>query len=429
MARSQQHEKTSPGSTRTLRSDNEQRVLQALRRLGALSQAETARQTGLSPATVNSIVRTLADRGVVTVNPGKNGRESLVRARASDSIIMAIEVAPKAIHVALFLSADERRIDTELRTTDRLTRDESFDRIRLARSVVLDRAGLRPESIDATYVALLAPFDPQTGYLIPSATAPRWEGDVMADWHGRDLRELLAAELGTPVSLEGDSRLAAMAEWMWGEARGASDLLYVKCGTGVGGGVVLGGRLHRGQTGLAGEIGHVVVDPLGPPCICGARGCLFTFVAGGALLRQLERAGHRHESLVAMTAAARDGDLISRRLIAEAGQLIGRAAADASKIIAPQAIVFGGQLASAGALLLEPISTSIRDSGLWGESVHAEVVAGMLRSDMSALGALALHQQENGLGGPGTLPHWLRNPIAVRDTSTIRHEHGPAEYR
>ena len=403
----------SPGSTRALRQSNERRVSTVLRERGPMSQAAVARLSGLSPATINSIVRTLESKGLVTVGSGRNGREKEVSLARPTGTVLSLEIAQTVVHASLIVAGIERRFDAKWSVESDQSAAESLSLVRRMRSALLASATLSTDEVQATYVAVRAPIDPKSGRVIPSRQVPGWEGPMMREWTEMDVQAELSAALETSVIVDGDSRLAAMAEWMWGEARGSSGLLYMKSSWGIGGGVVLGGALYRGHNGLAGEIGHIVVDPSGPVCICGSRGCLFTFISGGALLRELETAGHPQPSVVSIAEGARRGDPACRRVVAEAGRRLGQAAADASRVLAPDSIVVGGELASAGQILLDPMTAALEESGLWGSTSHPRVSLGMLRSDMSALGAAASHWSSQGAGS-SDMPAWLRAPVAVR---------------
>ena len=174
-----------------------------------------------------------------------------------------------------------------------------------------------------------------------------------------------------------------------------SDLVYVKVSSGIGAGLILGGRLYRGGGGMAGEIGHVLVEPEGAVCRCGNRGCLETAAATGALLHMLRRS-HGDLSVGEMLALARAGDLGCRRVIADAGRVVGSVAAFVFNLLNPQRLVVGGDLAEAGDLLLDGVRESLRLAALPAAADGADVVAGVLGERAQVLGALALAVGEAG---------------------------------
>ena len=218
----------------------------------------------------------------------------------------------------------------------------------LARIAELGRATAAPYGEPVTAgLALPGHFDAErgTGVLLPN---------LLGDWVGRPIAGPVGERLGLPVTLVNDVRALTLAELRVGAGRGARDLVCIALGTGVGGGVVIGGRLHLGR-GHAGEIGHTTVDPDGPPCGCGNRGCLDRMAGADAI------AGAAGQPSVAAAAeAARAGDATARAAFAQAGEYVGRVLAGAVVLLWPERIVVGGGVADAGDLLLEPLRAELR---------------------------------------------------------------------
>jgi glucokinase len=160
----------------------------------------------------------------------------------------------------------------------------------------------------------------------------------------------LAALLGHPVSVDNDATCATAAEWQHGAGRGFDDLVLVTLGTGIGGGLVLGGRLQRGANGFAGEFGHMVVQPDGPFCVCGRRGCWERFASGRGL--QMLAGGRRGEDVVA---AARAGDREALVVIDTFAHWVALGLANLTNLVDPACIVLGGGLAAAPDVFLAPI--------------------------------------------------------------------------
>ena len=218
----------------------------------------------------------------------------------------------------------------------------------LARIAELGRATAAPYGEPVTAgLALPGHFDAErgTGVLLPN---------LLGDWVGRPIAGPVGERLGLPVTLVNDVRALTLAELRVGAGRGARDLVCIALGTGVGGGVVIGGRLHLGR-GHAGEIGHTTVDPDGPPCGCGNRGCLDRMAGADAIATA---AGQ--PSVAAAAEAARAGDATARAAFAQAGEYVGRVLAGAVVLLWPERIVVGGGVADAGDLLLEPLRAELR---------------------------------------------------------------------
>lgn len=191
------------------------------------------------------------------------------------------------------------------------------------------------------------------------------------NWRGEPFRERLSLLLpGLDITIDNDANAAGWAEYRFGAGRGASDMTMLTIGTGVGGAVVVDGRLLRGGFGAAGEIGHLRVVPGGLPCGCGQRGCIEQYGSGRALLRyanEIADAGGIGLNLAAARESAgqldganvavliEDGDPGALAALRELGSWLGQASASIGAVLDPQLFVFGGGVAAAGELLLEPI--------------------------------------------------------------------------
>ncbi|HAP75302.1 MAG TPA: glucokinase [Acidimicrobiaceae bacterium] len=181
---------------------------------------------------------------------------------------------------------------------------------------------------------------------------------------------LLRDRLGTDVEVDNDATCAAVAEWQLGAGRGADDMVMVTLGTGIGGGIVANGRLVRGINGFAGEIGHMVIDPNGPPCPCGRRGCWERYASGSGLgrLARDAAAAHRLDAVVAMAGgvdqvrgehvaeAARQGDAAAMEVCDEFGRWVALGLVNLANVLDPGLFVLGGGLAASVDLFGEPIT-------------------------------------------------------------------------
>lgn len=187
-------------------------------------------------------------------------------------------------------------------------------------------------------------------------------------WRGEDVRARLTERWGTLVALDNDANCAARAEHAYGAARGVDDALVLTLGTGIGGALLLGGRVHRGRNGMAGEFGHMQVVPEGQPCECGGRGCWEQYSSGNALVRYARHGIGREPSVLEelsdgnpelitgpmVTAAAEAGDLVARQAFASVGDWLGVGIANLVAAFDPECVVVGGGVSAAGDKLLEP---------------------------------------------------------------------------
>lgn len=227
-------------------------------------------------------------------------------------------------------------------------------------------------------------------------------------WREQPVRAQLEELTGLPVVVENDANAAAWAEYRFGAAAGHHDVVMVTVGTGIGGALVFGGRLHRGRYGLAGEIGHLVVQPGGRRCGCRRRGCWEQYASGNALLRDARtRAAEdreRAEVLLALgnrspegvlgrhvTEAARAGDPVALESFAEIGHWLGRGMAELAAVLDPGCFVVGGGVSDAGELLLGPARAAYAGH-LVGADVRpaAAIVPAQLGNDAGLVGAAEL---------------------------------------
>jgi predicted NBD/HSP70 family sugar kinase len=208
---------------------------------------------------------------------------------------------------------------------------------------------------------------------------------------------LLRERFNLPVLVDNNTRLAALAESTWGAAAGDQDVLYLRLSHGVGGGLVVGGALHRGAYGLSGEFGHITVEPDGAPCGCGGEGCLETVASVGAVLDAYRAAGGRAANIGAVTAAARAGEPAAVAVFEAVGGHLGTVLAAVSNAVGPGVIVVGGELAAAGEALTRPVERALT-SRLMPMSRHrVDLRPAALGEVGAALGGIALVLHESPL--------------------------------
>ena len=286
----------------------------------------------------------------------------------------------------------------------------------LLAKVRLSTPGATAESVEAGIAAavleLKAGYDVAAvgvaapGFVDAQRTTLRFTPNLpMAD---RPLKALLEPRVGMPVVVENDASAAAWGEYRFGGGRGVSDVVLLTVGTGLGGGIVLDGRLLRGAFGIAGEFGHVRIVPGGLPCGCGDRGCWEQYTSGRALIRQahalaranppraarlLELAGGEVDAIAGsmITGAAGEGDPASVELLAELGRWLGEGIADIADVLDPAVVVIGGGVSEAGDLLLEPARTAFSASLSAGaHRPHLVIRAAELGNDAGLIGAADL---------------------------------------
>ena len=241
----------------------------------------------------------------------------------------------------------------------------------------------------ATSVGLAAAgvLDHKRGVIRESPNFPEWQ-DV-------SLGDLLASEVGLPVSLENDANAVIWGEACHGAGQGASNLIGYALGTGVGGALVLDGRLWRGERGMAGELGHTVVVPNGHPCGCGGRGCLEQYAGAVGLWRELAAAGYSQfasgvDGIKLASVAARAGDAKLLEIFQEMGWHLGVAMAGIVQALDVSRIVLAGGLSRSADLFYESACDAMKAHAFPSIVEGVEVVVGTLREDAGIIGAAAL---------------------------------------
>ena len=371
-----------PGSPTALRRSNLARVVSTLRGRGEMTQADVCRETGLSPATVSSIVRELTAEGRIEVLLEAGGRRSR-RLRLSKEAGLAAGVAFGHTHVRVALADMAHQVVAEeVRALDvDASASEGLDVALKVLDDLLAVVGAARADVVGVGLGVPGPIDSNSGTLGSSAILPGWVGVQAA--------EVLQERVGRPVLVDNDANLGALAEVTWGAARGCRHVVYVKVASGLGAGLVLDGRLYRGARGTAGEIGHISIDEAGPVCRCGNRGCTETYVSAERLVADLP-AAHGPLTVEGMLAMAEAGDAGARRVIADAGLVLGRAIAQLVNVFNPESVVVGGQLAQAGDVLLDPIRHAVSRSAIPSAAATVRIVPGDLGRRAEVLGALAL---------------------------------------
>jgi glucokinase len=269
---------------------------------------------------------------------------------------------------------------------------------------VLQRAGVEVGDIGAVGVGAPGPSDPVAGVV--------FEPPNLAGWQDVPLAEMLAGRLGISTYVENDANAAALGERWAGAGHGLDDIIYITVSTGIGGGLILGGRLYHGVSGTAGEIGHMVIVPGGPPCPCGRRGCLEAVASGTAIAREaraLVESGRAtalslvpRESLTAaeVARAAREGDAASREIFARAAAYVGTGVTNLVNLLNPAMVIIGGGVAKAGDLLLAPVRRIVLDEAFERPAAAVQIVPAALGDASGAIGAAAV-AIERGAGRRG----------------------------
>ncbi len=262
-----------------------------------------------------------------------------------------------------------------------------------ARSVELARDEGVTAPIGAVGISCGGPLDARNGILLGPLHLPGWLRVPIVD--------LASAEFGVPATLENDASAAALGEYRFGAGRGTETMLYLTVSTGVGGGAVLNGRLHRGAAGNGGEYGHVTVDPAGPVCLCGRRGCLEILASGTSIARraveELETSAESSALRALATVRAEDvsaaaaaGDALAARVWDRTVEALVSAITDLVNVFEPDAVILGGGVTRSGALLLDPVRSGVLAAAMAPAAAAVRIELARLGDHVGVVGAAAI---------------------------------------
>ena len=283
------------------------------------------------------------------------------------------------------------RAEEPTRTSDDINQD--LARLRGTVSTLLSRCNGLPLGIG---VAAASPVDSASGTMINPPNMPGWQRFHIKEW--------LEEEFHLPARVGNDANLAALAEYVYGIGEGVSDLIYVTISTGIGGGIISGGKLIDGPDGLGGEIGHMVIDRNGPRCNCGAYGCLESFASGTAIARvateriaqgeasRLDNMSGKNPELVTaemVAEAVAEGDELATQIMREAARCLGLGLSSLINIFSPRLIILGGGVTHSLYLMLPVLYLTIRRQAEVYLQRPVSVVPAALGDDVGLLGAAA----------------------------------------
>lgn len=375
------------GSQASLREGNRRRVVRLLRIHGPMTRAELSRLAEVSRSTISAIVSGLLEQGLVeergetlTGSAGRPG--SLVALNPAAGVAVGIDIDHR--HLRVMVADLAHTVLGEATRSLELDHDASATMTLAVELVdeVLGEAGLDRGRALGVGMSLAGPIESRHGTVRPSSISPSWVGV--------DAATEMEARIGLPVLVDNDANLGALAEMMWGAARGVWEGVYLNVGTGIGAGLIIGGAVYRGAVGTAGEIGHATASDGGPVCRCGNRGCLERYAGGTAILQDLAGSHGEDMTLDDLIAHVHAGETACRRVVSDAGALIGIHVATVCNLLNPSRVIVGGPLSATGDVLLEPIRRSIARSALPIAAETVEVVPGDLGDRATALGAVAL---------------------------------------
>lgn len=394
-----------------VRAQNSAHLLRLLWQEREISRADLARRTGLSRSTVSAIVAGLLETGLVSearTGESRGGRRPILLAFNDDAYLLAgVDIG--ATHVGLVVT----NLRGEIRSWESKpypVRDDPKGTLALVHELMaaaLKELGVDTASLLGMGVAVPSPVDPMSpGRMLPL---------ILPKWSEHDLMVELGEAYNLPVFIDNDANLGALGEVWWGGRELRGDLAFIKVGLGVGSGLIIGGRVLRGRHGTAGEMGHTSLDPSGPRCVCGLNGCINTLIGSNSLLQRAksqldvypDSSLHGPEALTVdgLVAAALAGDPLAKDVIAFAGRTLGVAVANLLNLLAPDVVVLGGTLTSAGDCLVEPLRETVMGMSLGHSLVKTTIEISALGHSGIALGAATM-ALEAALDDPRLFSNW-----------------------
>lgn len=364
---------------------------------GGISRAELARRLGLTRSAVTAIISDLMQNGLVREaeeGPATAGRPPvLLEMNPERGYLAGVDIG--ATHISFVITNFACQTIFELeKPFDISTPPEiAMGQIHQCLLDLLSGQGLSLSNLLGIGVGVPGPVIIEKG----TVSAP----PLMPGWDEYPIRDRLQELWQRPVSLNNDAELGALGEWTHGAGRGERNLAYIKVGTGIGAGLLLDGEIYHGETGSAGEIGHITILQNGPRCNCGNYGCLEALAGGAAIARRAQeavRSGRRtlmamYEPIEKISAAdvaeaAQRGDLVAQEIMKEAGTYLGIAIASLINLFNPGVVVVGGGISQTGDLLLQPIRQVVQQRSLRSTAQAARITSAVLGRRSTSIGAV-----------------------------------------
>lgn len=383
------------GNRDLIRALNRSNVLNTVKTYGPIGRADIARRTGLSPATITAITAELiAEHLVLEKSSGDSsgGRPPILLVlNPQGGYVVGIKLTEDhAISALTDLEANviaKSTVELSGHDPERVVKDL----VELV-SGLIQMSAIHKKQLLGVGIGLAGIVDARRGILRQSP---------ISGWKDVPLRDMLQRRLRVPVYIDNDVNTLTITEKWFGSGQGLDSFLTVTVGRGVGMGIVVNGQFYRGEGGGAGELGHTVVDPDGPACACGKRGCLETYAADPGLVRMANEAAGRGEfshpiqDVHELLDLAQAGDPAAIAIFERAGEILGRAIANLINLFNPQKIIISGEGARAGSLLFDPMCVSARQNTMpglvesttiqidpWGDDAWARGAAGLVLREL-----------------------------------------------
>lgn len=360
-------------------------LLDLIRRRSPITRAELASITGLARSTIAQRIDLLIAEGLVAeageaVSTG--GRPpTMLGFNAGSGVVLVADLGATHSRLAVCDLDANPLVESyrEIRIAD--GPDAVLGWVLEGFGALIDETGGTADDVRGVGIGVPGPVDFAAGRAIHPPIMPGWDGHPIGD--------RFTEHFGVPVLVDNDVNIMALGEY-WVMHPKVDDFMFVKVGTGIGTGLILGGRLHRGARGAAGDIGHVQTGPVEVMCRCGNPGCLEASAGGAALARDLRKKGHEAEVSRDVVALVRAGNHDAIQEVRDAGRLIGRVLAATVNLLNPAVISIGGDLAGAGEQLMAGIREAIYQRSTAMSTNELRITTGTLGDRAGIIGAAAL---------------------------------------
>ncbi|MCD6232431.1 ROK family protein [Candidatus Aerophobetes bacterium] len=388
------------GSLELMKQINKSIILDTVKLYGPISRAEISQRTNLSPTTVSTLTGDLIrEEYIKEIGEGKSRggrRPILLKFNSNAHFIMGVKLDAKEITLALVnlkLSIINKKNEV-LKNRDKTRVIKQVSNLILKE---IQESGVKLEKIIGIGIGTIGLVDTEKGIV---------EEAVNIGWRNVPLRDLIKERFNDiPVYIDNVANLSALGEKQAGIARKAKNLIYLHLGMGIGAGIVLNGKIYEGSNGSAGEVGHTTVEPDGPQCKCGNRGCLEIFASEGAiasraisgllarrktLMKKMSGGSIDKVTVRLVAKAAEKGDKFALEIWKETAKYLGITIANLINVYNPEMVILGGGIVRAGKFLFEPLKRVVRERALPRAAKIVRIVPSQLKDDASLIGAAAL---------------------------------------
>ena len=370
------------------------RVVRALSQHGTMSPREITASTGLAKSTVSTALTELRRAGMVVDSAADSIRSAGVGRPAT-----AVSLNPEAgtcvgvlcgmFHIQMIVADVSHRVlaDKTVQLEPDYTPQAAADVVKRLLKLAYAEHEISRDTLLGVGVAVAGPVNPHDGRVLRASGVPTWAGV--------DIKSLFEKALQRPVFADNESNCSAVAEMMWGSAQGHEDFVLFTLDLGVGGAIVHRGHVLTGIAGAAGEFGHMSINPDGPLCRCGNRGCLELYASFRDPLVHAGKRFGRDMTMDDVITLAKAGDVGCLRLIEDTADAAGRGLGIIGTAVNPGLVVVGGRMATAGDLLLAPLEASFNKHTLVkrndvGEAYRTKFVVSRFPNNDACMGAVGL---------------------------------------